>query len=307
MKTSFYLDLLDNFGVKINESLGPVVNDYVPAAVCTAPENSTANETYTFVNGSEDALMDAVFNKERAEAPVHENEEEDGTLSTTTSGTVSSRTVAAKSTGSGRSAARLLDNTTFSSYETKIYDGFDLMNDVVSVEFALAGDMLTEEADCYIDGYLAPNYPLAVRFNRAELANTHAKKEYPFIVITAENDYGARVCRVFLDLKRIAVAGGYSANCLIPIQKSLYCGDVGPREGQLHSWPTPESCGFVSNGKIDSERIRLVCKRIAEAIPSSRYYMDDLYADACSAEASNTSLAHEQLDVLAALCAEVEA
>lgn len=303
LKTSFYLDLLDNFGVKIDEGIDPVVNDCVPTAVCTASEDNTVNETYTFVNGG----------KERVEAPVPENEEEDGTLSMTASGVVSSRTVAAKSTGSGRSAARLLDNTTFSSYETKIYDGFELMNDVVSVEFALAGDMLTEEADCYegadcyIDGYLAPNYPLAVRFNRAELANTRAKKKYPFIVITAENDYGARVCRVFLDLKRIAVAGGYSANCLTTTQKSLYCGKVGPKEGQLHSWPTPKSCGFVSDGKIDSERIRLVCKKIAEAIPSSRYYMDDLYADACSAEASKTSLTHEQLDVLAALCAEVGA
>ena len=213
------------------------------------------------------------------------------------------------SSNEGRPAANVADCTVFSSCDMRFYDGFDIMTNIDTIEFALADEALTEHADDlrFLDGHLAKANPLAMRLRQVEFANMKAEKKYPFIVMVAENDYGARACRVFLDLKRIATAGGNTVGQLLPFRFTLYCGKVGPKDGQLHEWPTPERCGFVAGGKIDAKRIGLACKKIAETMPSLQDYMNDLYADAVSAEVVGHKLTHEQLDVLTALWAEVYA
>lgn len=209
----------------------------------------------------------------------------------------------------GTKEAEDFDCNTFASHETKFYGGFKAMKDCISVEYALASDFLTRSAEGFLESSkLIQDYPLAVRITKAEFAATRADKELPFLVAVAENDFGARVCRVFTDLKRIATAGGYSAEQLQVTQTALYCGQVGPKDGQLHAWPHPEHIGVIDKeGRVDAKRVALVCKAIAERLPKLDGFLNDLYADACSAQAGEHRLMQNQLDVLAALYAEVQA
>lgn len=318
---SFYAELLDNMGVKIEKQ--EVKHEAVPPTIIREHEYHDPMlqvpevETFEFTadDGKKIELaeghqkVDAKSKKnlhlveeptrvipEVITRPAHFVDEEAPQKLTSSSGTPC------------RPRLRPTDGNTFSSYEINFYNGFTHMDDVQSIEFALADEDLTECAGgmAFLDGHLAKDYPLAVRFKRTEFGNTRANKEMPFVVMVAENDYGARVCRVFLDLKRIATAGGYSADQLIPVQTSLYRGKVGQKDGQLHAWPTAERVGIVVNGKISADKVRVVCNDIAAAFPHLADLMKDVYNDAVTAEAAGHLLSKEYLTVLPALYAEVK-
>ena len=312
---SFYAELLDSMGVKIERQV-EVKHEAEPPTIIhegryhqpllkvpeletfefTAPKRGVKSEAK-----SEDSLpcVDEKPTKVIPEVitrPAHFVDEEAPQKLTSSSGTPC------------RPPLRPTDGNTFSSYEINFYNGFTHMDDVQSVEFALADEDITECAGgmSFFDGHLAKVYPLAVRFKRTEFGDTKADKEMPFVVMVAENDYGARVCRVFLDLKRLATAGGYSADQLVPVQTTLYRGKVGQKDGQLHAWPTAERIGIVVNGKVNADKVRVICNDIAAAFPHLTDLMKDVYNDAVTAEAAGHLLSKDCLTVLPALYAEVK-
>ena len=311
---SFYAELLDSMGVKIEKqevkhgAVPPMIireNEYhdpmlkVPELETfefTAPKKDVESEakpeeSLPYVDAKPTKVIPEVMTR-----PAHLVDEEAPQKLTSSSGTPC------------RPRLRPTDGNTFSSYEINFYNGFNHMDDVQSIEFALADEDITECAGgmSFFDGHLAKVYPLGVRFKRTEFGNTKADKEMPFVVMVAENDYGARVCRVFLDLKRLATAGGYSADQLVPVQTSLYRGKVGQKDGQLHAWPTAERIGIVVNGKINADKVRVVCNDIAAAFPHLANLMKDIASEAATVEDAGHLLSKDYLTVLPALYAEVK-
>ena len=310
---SFYAELLDNMGVKIEKR--EVKHEAEPPMIIREHEYHDPMlkvpelETFKFTAAEKDAKSEAKSEEslhlveeptrvipEVITRPAHFVDEEAPQKLTSSSGTPC------------RPNLRPTDGNTFSSYEINFYNGFTHMDDVQSVEFALADEDLTECAGgmAFLDGHLAKFYPLAVRFHRTEFGSTKADKEMPFVVMVAENDYGARVCRVFLDLKRLATAGGYSADQLVPVQTTLYRGKVGQKDGQLHAWPTAERVGIMVNGKINADRVRVICNDIAAAFPQLADLMKDIASEAATAEDAGHLLSKDYLTVLPALYAEVK-
>lgn len=307
---SFYAELLDNMGVKIEKQ--EVKHEAVPPTIIREHEYHDpmlkVPEVETFEFTADDGKkIELAEGYQKADVkptkvipevmtrPAHLVDEEAPQKLTSTSGT------------SCRPRLRPTDGNTFSSHEINFYNGFTHMDDVQSVEFALADEDLTECAGgmAFLEGHLAKTYPLAVRFHRTEFGSTKADKEMPFVVMVAENDYGARVCRVFLDLKRIATAGGYGADQLVPVQTTLYRGKVGQKDGQLHAWPTPQRLGMVGkDGKVNAAVTKKICDAICKAIPSL-IGLNDAIEDAISGQAGQHSLSKEYLDVIPALYAEV--
>ena len=324
MKTSFYSDLIDSIGTTTAtwEKVDTVVaapavmhhtfhddkvhyvepvsfEDHDRAEMREAANSITISSGKS--DGGNDGPMLAKFlekNKDFASidtAPVPLQNEKDGPV--------------VVSHGDRRTAAESFDATTFSGYETRLYEVDGLMKDVESIKFAMADSLLAIQADkYYMDGYLATENPLGVRYQRTEFTGTKAKSEYPFLVIAAENDYGARACRVFVNLQRLFMSGGYGADQVVAKQISLYCGRTGPCEGQPHAWPTPERIGIIVNNKVDAKKVRMVCDKIAETFPHLADYLNDICADADTAQAAkhNYSDSDCRWQILSALYAEVQ-